>query len=295
MTPIQVPGFQASGPGPNWTGRNVVGPRFVETLGLQLVRGRDIEVTDIRERPPVVVVNEAFANYYFKGQDPIGHKFAFIDSLNRPHTIVGVVKDARDRGIKSTASPVAYSSFEHDPFGGMTFAVRIQRQPEAAMSEIAAVVRDVDPLVPIGSLRTMDSLIDESLLRERMLASLSSAFGALAALVAAIGIYGMLAYMITRRLREIAIRIAVGAKPAQVTWLTLRESLILIVAGTAIGIPLSLAMSRAIRSQLFGVATGSPTAIAFAVLTMLLLASAAVWIPTRRAAQVDPNITLRVE
>src|SRR5262249_8445923 len=153
--------------------------------------------------------------------------------------IVGVVRDARDRGIKTSPFPMAYSSFEHDPLGGMTFAVRVRREPEDVTSEIASVVHDVDPLVPIGPVRTMEALIDESLLRERMLASLSSTFGVLAALVAAIGIYGMLAYMITRRVREIAIRIAVGAKPAQVTWLTLRESIILIVAGTTIGIPLS--------------------------------------------------------
>jgi ABC-type antimicrobial peptide transport system permease subunit len=105
----------------------------------------------------------------------------------------------------------------------------------------------------------------------------------------------MLAYMITRRVREIAIRVAIGAKPSQVTWLTLRESLILIVVGTAIGIPLSIAMSRAIRSQLFGVAPESVSAIAFAVITMLLLAAAAVWIPTRRATRVNPSIALRVE
>jgi predicted permease len=294
-TPIQVPGFQSPTPGPNLTGRNIVGPRFVETLGLRLRSGRDIQTTDTRERPSVAVVNEAFADYYFKGQDPIGRTFSFIDSLDRPHTIVGVVSDARDRGLKTLPAPMAYSSFEHDPFGAMTFAVRIRRDTEGAVSEIASAVRQVDPRVPVTPMRTMEAQMDEDLLRERMLASLSSTFGALASLVAAIGFYGMLSYMITRRAREIAIRVAVGARPGQLAWLTLRESLILSALGAVIGVPLSVAMSWFVRAQLFGVSAGTPTPIAVAVVTMVLLAAAAAWIPTRRATQMDPNTVLRAE
>src|SRR5688572_25519383 len=99
-TPIQVPGFQSSSPGGSFTGRNIVGPRFVETLGLELVLGRDIEAGDTRDKPSVAVVNEAFAATYFSGQDPVGRTFFFVDSMDRPHTIVGVVKNARDRGLK---------------------------------------------------------------------------------------------------------------------------------------------------------------------------------------------------
>jgi predicted permease len=294
-TPIQVPGFQPSAPGQNWTGRNVVGPRFVETLGLQLIAGRDIETGDTRDKPSVVVVNESFANYYFKGQNPIGRSFSFVDTMNRPHTIVGVVKDARDRGLKTRTGPMAYSSFDHDPLGGMTFAVRIRRDPREVMGEIESAVRQADPIVPISPMRTMEAQIDESLQRERMLAALSSTFGGLASLVATIGIYGMLAYMITRRLREIAVRIVVGASPAQVVWLTVRESLILVAAGTAIGIPLSIVISKAIGSQLFGVTPADPQSFALAVTMTVAFAAAAVWVPTRRATRVDPNIALRTE
>jgi len=294
-TPIQVPGFQSSSPGGNFTGRNIVGPRFAETLGLEVVLGRDIEIGDTRDKPSVAVVNEAFAATYFSGRDPVGRAFFFVDSMDRPHTIVGVVKNARDRGLKNRVAPMAYSSFEHDPLGGLTFAVRVNRQPEDVMPEIAAVVRELDASVPMGQMRSMNAQIDESLLRERMLASLSSVFSGLAAIVAAIGIYGMLACVVSRRSREIAVRIAVGARPSQVRWLALKESVLLILAGTAIGIPLSFTMSSAVQSQLFGIESDDPRSIVLAVASVLILATAASWGPATRASRVDPVAALKVE
>jgi putative ABC transport system permease protein len=294
-TPIQIPGFQPPSPGTNWADRNIVGARFVETLGLQLISGRDIELTDTQDKPSVAVVNQAFVDYYFKGQNPIGRTFSFIDSLNRAHTIVGVVQDARDRGIKTPAGPVAYSSFEHDALGGMTFAVRVAREPEEVMPEIASAVRQVDPSVPLGQMRSMETQIDESLLRERMLASLSSTFAGLASLVAAIGIYGMLVYVVTRRTREIAVRIALGARPAQIRWVMLRESLIPVVLGTILGIPLSVAMSWAIHSQLFGVNSTDTKAISIAIGIVVGVAAVASLLPARRASRVDAMVALKYE
>jgi len=294
-TPVEVPGFQPQSPGSNLTGRNIVGPRFAETLGLQLISGRDVEASDGRDAPSVVIVNESFVRHFLNGLDPIGRKFSFIDSMTRPHTIVGVVKDARDRGIKSEAGPVAYSSFEHDPLPNMTFTLKVEREPEQVMPEVASVARQVDPLVPINQLRTMDAQIDVSLLRERMLASLSSAFGALACVVAAIGIYGMLAFAVMRRSREIAVRIAVGAKPSEVRWLALRESMMLLGSGIAIGIPLSMVISWTVRSQLFGITSHDLEPIVIAVATLSLFAAAAAWLPARRASRIDPVAALRVE
>jgi len=295
ITPIRIPGVESTTPGGNMTGRNIVGARFAETLGLQLVNGRDIEAADTRDSPSVVVVNESFVKAYFNGQNPIGRTFNFVDSMDRPHTIVGVVKDARDRGIKISPDPMAYSSFEHDALGGMTFAVRVNREPEDVMREITAAVRQVDATVPLGKMRSMEAQMDESLLRERMLASLSSAFSGLAGLVTAIGIYGMLAYAVARRTREIALRMAVGARPGQVRWLMVRECLMPIVVGTAAGIPVSIAMSSAIRSQLFGITPGDPKTILVAAVAVFLLALPAVWFPARRASKVDPSAALRVE
>jgi putative ABC transport system permease protein len=294
-TPIQIKGFQPPSPGSNWADRNIVGARFVETLGLQLISGRDVAITDTRDRPSVAVVNQAFADFYFKGQNPIGRTFSFIDSLSRQDTIVGVVQDARDRGIKTPASPVVYSSFEHDPLGGMTFAVRVARESNQVMPEIASVVRELDPSVPLGQMRSMESQIDESLLRERMLASLSSTFAGLASLVAAIGIYGMLAYMVTRRTREIAVRIALGARPGQIGWVTLRESLIPVLIGTILGIPLSVAMSSAAHSQLFGVESMDARAMSVAIGVVVGVAAFASLLPARRAARIDAIVALKYE
>jgi ABC-type antimicrobial peptide transport system permease subunit len=163
------------------------------------------------------------------------------------------------------------------------------------MSELASLVRQVDPSVPMGQMRSMNAQMNESLLRERMLAWLSSAFSGLAGIVAGLGIYGMLTYLVTRRSREIAVRIAVGARPSQVRWLALRESLLLIIAGTILGIPLSLVLSSTVRSQLYGVQSSDPKSMAIAVAFILILAAIASWVPTSRASRVDSVTALKVE
>jgi predicted permease len=294
-TQVKIPGFQTSAPMGDAAGRNIVGPRFVETLGFTLLAGRDFDARDTRDAAPTVVINESFARYFFGAENPIGRPVFFIDSLNRPHTVIGVVRDGRDRGIRTAPAPVAYTSYEHDPLGNVTFAVRSGLDPAALLRQVGAVLRDADPLVPVFSPRTMEMLVDESLQRERMMAALSSAFGVVAILVAAVGLYGLLAWAVATRTREIGIRMALGARTRRIVWLAMRDAAIVTGAGILLGVPIYLGFARAIRSQVFGVTPGDPPALLAASVALVAVAALAAFVPAWRAGRVDPMVALRHE
>ena len=257
-TALKVPGFTAKASLDDSARRNIAGPRFAETLGLKLIAGRDITEQDTKDAAPVVLVNESFVRHFFSDRDALGREIFFVDSLNRAHRIVGVVKDARDRGLKNETGRVAYSSFEHDPLGWLAFAVRVRQDSSAMLQSIAAAARNGDPAVPVNRVQTMELQIEESLERERMMAILTSAFGGLATAVAAIGLYGLLAYAVTRRTREIGVRLAVGATPMQVAWLALKDSLISDVHRSACGHPGLLTAVAACSCPVVRRASGRP-------------------------------------
>ena len=294
-TAVKVPGFQTTAPLGDAAGRNIVGPRFVETLGLTLVRGRDFDARDTADAPPAVIVNQSFARHFFGTDDVIGRPVFFIDSLKRAHTIIGVVKDARDRSVKTAPGPTAYTSYEHDPLGNITLAIRTTREPADLMNDMARVLRSIDPRVPVGTTRTLRLDIDEALLRERMMATFSAMFGAIAILVAAMGLYGLLAWATAGRTREIGVRMALGARPLQVEWLAVKDSLLIAGFGVAVGVPAYLAFARVIRTQLYGVSAADPGILLAAVGILLLAAMAAAAIPARRAGAVNPIEALRQE
>ena len=210
-TLISFPGYTPSGMTDDAVGRNIAGPRFVETMGLRLISGRDFDDRDLRSSQATVIVNESFARHFFGNTDVLGRTFSFIDSGKRLDTIVGVVADALDRGIKERARPVAYSAYSQDPLGQVTLAVRTQQEPKAVAGEVLSAIRSIDPQVPVESTTTAEAQMNESLQRERMLAQLTSGLGSLAGLVATLGLYGLLAYSVVRRTREIAIRMALGS------------------------------------------------------------------------------------
>lgn len=294
-TLVKVPGYTPKATLDDTAGRNIVGPGFVETLGLKLIAGRDFDARDNQGSPATVIVNESFVRHFFGNEDVLGRQVSFIDSAKRADTIIGIVGDALDRGVKKPPKPVIYSSYEHDPLGSLTFSIRVLRDPEAMLNEVASVFKTIDSRVPIQQIRTEEAQMDAALEKERMLAALSGMLGALAMLVAMVGLYGLLAYSIVRRTREIGLRVALGASGTKVQWLAIRESICLLLYGIVLGCPIYLAISRLLRAQVFHVQPADPIALAGALLLLMLCGGIATYIPARRALRVDPMVALRYE
>ncbi|HVX67466.1 MAG TPA: ABC transporter permease [Bryobacteraceae bacterium] len=294
-TLVNVPGYTPKGTLNDSVGRNIAGPRFVETFGLTLLAGRDFDLRDTETSAPVVIVNESFARHFFNTGDVLGRQISFIDSAARKDTIVGIVRDARDRGVKEPAKPVIYSSYSHDPLGWLAFGIRVQGDPRRMQHEILSVLRQADPAVPVAEMETAEALWSASLERERLLAVLSALLGLLAILIAMIGLYGVLAYRVTRRTREIGIRMALGARPNQVRWLAVRESVRLLLWGVLLGCPAYALLSGLLRAQVYQVAPADPAVIGGAVCLLAVCAGVATYLPAARAVRVNPVEALKYE
>ena len=290
---VDVPGFESAAPMQRAAGRHRVGARVAETWGLTLVRGRDIAASDT-EAARVALVNESFARHFFKSVEVIGREFAFAGG-SRAHTIVGVVADARERGPTRPVEPVAYTLLTPSEMDTTSLALRVQGTESGLMTSIRAVLDAVDPLVPVVEIQTMDARIDGALRRERLLAMLGTLFGALAVLLVGIGLYGLLAGAVAHRTREIGIRLALGSRRGSVLWLVLRRGMWLIALGLAIGLGLGMALTRFIRSELFGVTPNDPSTIVVAAGILIATGIAASLWPAIRASRTDPMIAIRYE
>jgi predicted permease len=286
---------------------NAVSPSFFDTLGARLTAGRDFNERDSRDvdpsarlgidTPPFrsVIVNASFARHYFGDRSPIG---ARIGLGNRPDTradieIVGVVSTFSYRGLRETDDQAFFPFFE-GPSAGATFWLRTRTESSAAFSSIRATVRQFDPALPI-LLRTLDDQLDRTLVNERLLATLASAFAALALLLAVIGVYGVMSFVVSRRTREIGIRRALGASQGDTVWLIVREAIVMLVAGVALAVPAVWGLGRFVESQLFGVrAMDWPTIVAASAL-LAVVAVGASGLPLRRATSISPSQALRAE
>jgi predicted permease len=285
-----------------WT--NEVAPDYFRTLGMPLLMGREFNERDVEGAPLVAIVNESFARYYFPNDNPIGRRFGW-RSLKDPGAmeIVGVVKDSlyanmRQGSTADNKTPrFAYIPYQQSgELNEMTVYVRSAGSDAAAMSEqLRQSVRRADASMPIFQLQTMERTVDEALFNERMLALLSASFGLLATLLAAIGLYGVMSYTVSRRTREIGIRIALGAERTSVLWLVLREVAFLTFIGIAVGAPSALGLSQFVKSQLFGIEPTDPATLAIAAGTLAFVGLLAGYIPARRAAGVEPVFALRYE
>jgi ABC-type antimicrobial peptide transport system permease subunit len=244
----------------------------------------------------VTIANEAFVRRYFDGESPLGRHVAFGNDPGTPTPIeiVGVVTDAKYTSIRDEIKPqllIRILEFA-DPRMFVVY-VRTSDNPSTMVPTARAVLHDLDPVLPLNEVRTMEQKLGQSLANERLLASLSAVFGLLARLLAMVGLYGVVAYMVTMRTREIGIRMAIGALARDVAWLILRDVVWIVIAGIALASPVAWASTRLVRGQLYGVTPIDPAAIAAAVSMLVVVATIAGLIPARRAAQMNPTAALR--
>ncbi len=274
-----------------------VGPRFFETLGMTLLRGRDFGPQDNETSRKVAVINEAFARYYFGSADPIGQQFDRGADNGGEVEIVGVVKDAKAGSIQEQTPRTFYVPFLQDPsaWRETTFQVRTAGDPLNLAATIRSAVQGIDPTLSLFRVRTLATQVDESLGQERLVATLASLFGVLALLLTCAGLYGVLSYSVSQRTHELGIRLALGAQAGAVLRLVVKQGMGLVLLGVGSGLVAALALTRLLSNLLYGVQATDP--LTFVVITALLLAIAllACWLPARRAAQVDPLTALRHE
>jgi len=274
---------------------DAVGPGYFSTLGVPLVAGREFTPADESTSPRVAVINETLARYFFGSTNPIGRRFGFGRDRATDIEIVGVVKDTRSQNLRKEPVRFVYIPYTQDPsLGSLSFYVRAATDAAPA-SSIREAVQRVDPSLPMYDMKTMSTQVDESLFVDRMVAALSVAFGALATLLAAIGLYGVISYAVARRTREIGIRMALGAERTRVLWLVLREAAVLAGAGIGAGIVAALLLVRYVQSQLYGLSATNPRTMLAAAVVLAFVALLAGYVPARRATAIDPILALRTE
>ena len=266
-------------------------------MGIPLLRGRGFNAEDLPGAPRAIIVNDRMARYYWPGEDPIGRRIRFSDEAPWM-TVVGVAGDVKAMGPADAMGSMEYYtalSQRRSVSEQMTFAIRTSLAPESLFSSIRDAVRAVDPKQPVYRLETAARMLDESLAESRFYLLLMTVFAGSAMLLAAIGLYGVLAFLVTQRTREIGVRMALGAQSRDVMRLVLGQGMRLTLGGLALGLVAALALTRLLKAMLFGVSATDP--LTFAIIALLLPAVAllACYLPARRATRVDPLDALRCE
>ena len=274
-----------------------VSPAYFSAVGAPLMAGREFTAGDVATKGKVAVVNETMARRFFPHGDAVGRRFAFGGGKVAPNIqIVGVVKDNQQDHVRSDSAAYVFLPYaQQKTLRGMTFYVRTQQDPLLLGDVLRRSVRELDANLPIYDLKTFQRVVDEDLFAERIIAGLSASFGFLASLLAALGIYGVLSYLVVQRTREIGIRVALGAATHQVGALIFKEVGFMVIAGTMVGLPVAYALARFSESLLFGVHASSPEIYFLALGVVVAIAAAACYIPARRATLIDPIVALRYE
>jgi predicted permease len=272
-----------------------VGPEYFETLGMTILRGRGFNTQEIEKASYVTVVNETFARHYFGGEDPLGQHFSFAPGRGG-WEIVGVVKDAKYNDLREHAMPTYYIPYrQEESWREMTFQIRTAVEPTQIIKAVRQAVREVDPNLPLFNVKTLTTQVDETIVQERLIGTLSSFFGLASLLLAAIGLYGILAYSVNQRTHEIGIRMTLGAQRSEVLRMVLKQGMTLVSIGLVLGLAVSFATTRIVASYLFGITPTDPVTFIGAPLLMLMVALLACFVPARRATKVDPLVALRYE
>ena len=278
----------------------LAGPKYAETMGMPLLRGRDLEVRDTATGPRVAIVNQTFAEAYFKGQDALGKQFSFDDDTDNGALleIVGIVGDIKSEDTREPARPAVYRPIIQIPNQAaysVTLQIRTKNDPTPTVAPVRQMLNQIDDKLPIFNVRTMHEQIRMELDQDRLIAQLVSFFGGLALVLACIGLYGVMAHGVARRTNEIGIRMALGAQGGNIAWMVLRETLVLVIAGLVLGVPAALLSARLIATQLFGLSPTDPLTLIGAGVVLTFVALLAGYIPARRASRVDPLTALRYE
>jgi predicted permease len=276
---------------------DAVSPAYFSTLGIPLLSGREFTEGDGATSPKVAIASEAMVKRFFPGRNPLGAHFAFGGGKVKPDIeIVGVVKDVKQDHVSSAIQPYVYIPYAQRPkLTGMTFYVRSTQDPLLLGSTLQGAVRELDANLPVYDVKTMERVVEEDLFSARMVAVLSASFAGLAALLAALGIYGVLAYVVVQRTREIGIRMALGAAAGQVRLLIVREVGSMVLIGVGVGLPLAYGLARLSESLLYGVHAGDPAVYLLGLGLIGLIALVACFLPARRATRVDPLVALRYQ
>src|SRR5581483_4223981 len=272
-----------------------VSQHFFGTAGIPLIEGRDFATTDTEKSPPVAIVNQTFVREFLKGEDPIGQYFGYDAKNDHRFQIIGLVKDARVNDIRESAPPMIYHSLAQDVIDVESLDVHTFGDPGQLIAQVRLAVRSVDPNLPIGGITTLSEQVKSNLAQQRLIARLTTIFGALALGLACLGLYGVMSYTVARRTSELGIRLALGSTRSNVLWVVLRESLIVTAAGIFVGVCLSLAGARVVSSMLFGLSPHDPLTLAVATMLLFMVSTASALLPAWRAAHVDPTEALRVE
>jgi predicted permease len=279
-----------------------VSPGFFATVGARVVAGREFNQTDTRDFADgyrSVVVNQSFARRYFGNRNPVGQRVGVGGQPDTPTNIeiVGVIEDFSFRFIREDEPEHVFFPFIQQPSRASdgTFYLRVRGDPEATFGAIRAAVAQIDPVLPVRNLTTLDDQVDRSLATARALATLSSGFGAIALLLSVIGLYGVMSFVVTERRRAIGVRVALGATRSNALWLITSDALVMIVAGIALALPASWALRRLVEAELFGVRAFDGSTIALASGLLALVAIGAALRPAWSAATIDPSEALRFE
>jgi predicted permease len=273
---------------------NAFSPGYFETMKIPILEGRDFRSSDAAENPTVAIVNRRFAEHFFPGKSAIGKRLGRGGPQAKLRIeIIGVVGNSLYEGPREGVHRQVFVPYWGK--GDGTFYVRTETASSSAYSLLRNEVQRLDPALPLYQVKTVEGQLDETLLTDRLIALLSAGFGFLATLLASVGLYGVMAFVVARRKKELGIRLALGAQPGLVIWLVMREVLLLLAIGLAVGIPAAMALGRYVSSQLYGIQPNDPLIAGSTVVLLALVSAAAGLIPAHRASRIDPILALRHE
>jgi predicted permease len=295
---IAVAGAPAASPSAGGDGyQRVVLPGYFETMGIPILAGRDVRPTDTADSRPVVVLSQQLAETLFEGRDPLGQRVVIDGATDRTWEVVGVVRDVKqdDPYQEARSRGSFYRAHAQQPLSTMRLAIRTSGDPMAMVSSLRTLLQRMDPGVPLSGPRTMEAIRANATVSAKAQALFLAGFSLLAVTLASVGLFGLLAYVVTQRRKEIGIRVALGAQAGDVARPILVEAMVLVGGGLVLGIPLALALGRFVRTQLFGVTPSDPLSFVAGAVLLLAVGLLAAGIPARRAAKVHPMVALRCD
>jgi putative ABC transport system permease protein len=278
----------------------IVSPEYFQVMKIPIREGRPFDDRDTATSPEAALINERAAQRFFPGRDPVGQQIRISaelarDARNGSKTIVGVVGDIKYGGLDEDTPAEIYLPYEQQPVDAFTVAVRTSADRIAAIAPLRHDVGALDPMLPLANFSGLSALVDGSLAERRFTMVVILAFAVVAVALSAVGVYGVLAFLVAQRTREIGVRLAIGASPSDIVRLFVREGAVLTIAGLGAGVAGALASGRVISTLLFGIAPGDPATLAIVVCALAGAAACATYLPARKAAAIDPNEALKAE